>query len=426
MRAQLNLLSALLLFFTAQSAMARYEAHEWGTFTSLVGSNGITQNGMYHEDEKLPDFVHPFGITQEDLLPAPRPGPAPTPNPPRRPCRGKLCFDDEFFNQNLITQKMETPVIYFYSDTQRRVDVNVRFPDGLITDTYPAPVRSSPSERDARRAENGTATFQVDVLPQLSGRVPYVDSHNIYSHARNVASNIVRTNGEQEKFIFYRGVGRFQPKISITSRGGSLELVSPNARASTPAAFLVHVTEQGEGRMLALGAIERGQPKVVKPEVLGALRTHDGNTRHGIIDVTAGRQQLVAGLVSSGLNYDEAVAMIDTWNNGYLRTPGLRLLYILPRHEADEVLPLSISPAPEKLERVFVARIEVLLDTEENAILERLRQERASFQLSSLGRFAEPMLRRILEVFDGGGSVADPELRQILLNLIDQAAKSGT
>lgn len=45
-------------------AQANYTAHEWGTFTSLVGSNGMTQHGLYHEDERLPDFVHQFGETR--------------------------------------------------------------------------------------------------------------------------------------------------------------------------------------------------------------------------------------------------------------------------------------------------------------------------------------------------------------------------
>ena len=42
---------------TQLPASNRLVVHEWGTFTSLVGSNGQAQNGMYHEDEALPDFV---------------------------------------------------------------------------------------------------------------------------------------------------------------------------------------------------------------------------------------------------------------------------------------------------------------------------------------------------------------------------------
>jgi hypothetical protein len=81
-----------------------------------------------------------------------------------------------------------------------------------------------------------------------------------------------------------------------------------------------------------------------------------------------------------------------------LKVPGLRLLYILPRTEADQVLPLAISPTPDALQRVFVGRIEILLDTEEQALLNRILVERENFDVQSLGRFAEPMLHRLVEV----------------------------
>src|SRR5882672_11375392 len=39
-------------------APANYEVHEWGTFTSMVGINGIALEGLHHEEEALPGFVH--------------------------------------------------------------------------------------------------------------------------------------------------------------------------------------------------------------------------------------------------------------------------------------------------------------------------------------------------------------------------------
>ena len=32
--------------------------HEWGTFTSMQGSDGITLEGLHWEEEALPRFVH--------------------------------------------------------------------------------------------------------------------------------------------------------------------------------------------------------------------------------------------------------------------------------------------------------------------------------------------------------------------------------
>src|SRR5438128_2309672 len=116
----------------ARRGLASLEVHEWGTFTSLVGSDGVTQNGMSHEDESLPPFVHGFG----EVNAVPFPDPLPVLQPPRRPQRprpcdgGKGCIPNTFLNSNIITQKMETPVIYFYSDRVQNVEVNVKFPRG--------------------------------------------------------------------------------------------------------------------------------------------------------------------------------------------------------------------------------------------------------------------------------------------------------
>lgn len=397
------------------NALAKLEAHEWGTFTSLVGSNGITQHGMYHEDEKLPDFVHGFGVTQGDLAGPVNPIPIP---PPSKPCRQKFCFGDEFFANNLITQKMETPVIYFYSDVKRDLTVNVKFPEGVVTDTYPAPIRTSPTLGSIREAANGDTSFQVEVLPETQGMVPLVETGNIYGHARNVASNLVRTGKEQEKFIFYRGIGRFQPRISITSESGSLQLNAARAADEPQALFLVHVSESGRSQLLDLGALKAGRPLTVAAETIRELQA--GKAGVG----SQQGQHLIAGLVRAGLKSDEARAMVDTWEHGYLSVPGLRLLYILPKAEVDEVLPLTISPAPENLVRAFVGRIEVMLDTEENRLLDRILEEKDQFNLYSLGRFAEPMLRRVEEVYRLRAPIQDPQVLERFRRLIERAAKN--
>lgn len=383
------LLGALLGVLTAQTASA-YEAHEWGTFTSLVGSNGITQNGMYHEDEPLPAFVHPFGVVQRDLPPPfiPR---------PRPPCRNKGCFGDEFFDQNVITQKMETPVIYFYTDRQVTVDVNVRFPEGVVTETYPAPVETSPRAGSIREAANGNTTFRVDVLTSKNDTLPHVEAGNIYGHARRVDANTVRSGRELEKFIFYRGIGRFQPRLGIGSRDGALGIDVRRTVDRPQAIFLVHVDEKGDGQMRHVG-LYYGQGEVSAEEI-NALSTHTLSRQPGVLRGGEMNQAMIGSLVKAGLRQDEATAMIDTWENGYLKVPGLRLLYVLPRGEVDEILPLTLTPAADKLARVFVGRIEVLLDTEEQRIVDRVVTEGDSFEPASLGRFAEPMLRRALEVY---------------------------
>src|ERR1041384_1206221 len=79
--------------------------HEWGTFLSMQGSDGVTLDGMYHEEHALPGFVH--GLSRDQLhLPS-------------------------------AILKGETPVIYFYTKRAQKVRVEVRFPQGTWTQWYP-------------------------------------------------------------------------------------------------------------------------------------------------------------------------------------------------------------------------------------------------------------------------------------------------
>src|SRR5437899_2395529 len=95
-----------------------YVAHEWGTFTSVQGADGVLLDWRPLETTQLPRFVHDWN----------KPGLG------RRPA-GALNHETKSLFVTL--QRMETPVIYFYSDHERTVDVTVRFPQGLITEWYP-------------------------------------------------------------------------------------------------------------------------------------------------------------------------------------------------------------------------------------------------------------------------------------------------
>ncbi len=403
----------------ASTSQAKLEVHEWGTFTSLVGSNGVTQNGMYHEDEELPAFVHGFGALGNIGSPTAPPVSNPTPpGPPPRPrCENKACFGRTFMQQSVITQKMETPVLYFYSDIEQRVSVNVKFPQGIITETFPAPIKTFPIKSETPVIANGDTTFVVDVLNSQSGNLPEVEAGNIYGHARNVASNVVRTGSELEKFIFYRGLGRFQPGMKITSQGGELRINSD--QASLPqAAFLVHVDQSGHGNLIELPPMTADTTTVVSAEQIAKLQNHSGSTQTYV--------PMKRELMNAGLKPDEAKAMLDTWKHGYLQVPGLRLLYVLSNSEVEQTLPLSITPQPDSLKRVFVGRMEVLLDTEEARILNEIKTHLMGFRVASLGRFAEPMLRRVMQVHldipAPGMHMADPKITNMIQRFIQQAS----
>jgi hypothetical protein len=333
--------------------------------------------------------------------------------------------DEDFFSRNLISQKMETPVLYFYTDQPTVIDVNVRFPKGIITQTFPAPYRTSPTEQTLEKLENGNTSFRV-LAGDSKFSPPSVEFGNIYGHARQVASSTLlsMTNSstatsvrEVENFIFYRGLGQFDPKIEIRSRGGGLS-VQGSRSYPMQAAFLVYVSPEGGQNIKTLGA--GSQLTNMSEEELDKFKV-ETEGKHGFRGPYA-RNLLIEGLVKAGLFKDEAIAMVNTWEHGYLNVPGLRLLYILPESEVAEILPLTISPRPSELRRAFVGRIEILTEKEENQILSQILRDRESFNVQSLGRFAEPKLQRISEL----QSQRDPlNFRDsaLLANLLQRAVK---
>lgn len=104
----------VLLFFTAAATFAAepdngFIAHEWGTFTSVQGADGVQMQWNPHVSVELPAFVY----ERQRVLQK-------NPN----------VFFAEMFTKNSMVcrQRMETPVIYFYSDRARTVDVSVKIP----------------------------------------------------------------------------------------------------------------------------------------------------------------------------------------------------------------------------------------------------------------------------------------------------------
>ncbi|MGZ3788270.1 MAG: hypothetical protein ACXVLQ_07085 [Bacteriovorax sp.] len=395
-------------------ALEHFKVHEWGTFTSLVGSNGARQEGMFHEDELLPNFVHNFGETSALIRPAfftiaPGVGTLPQPNPPQprpRPGCGHSKIGCDFLAGQVITQKMETPVLYFHSDVPRKVTIDVGFPQGIISQTFPAPVMSSPLAVPGVRLTNGFARFNVDVLTKSEEKIPYVDPHNIYFYARNVKANTIKSKNEAEKFIFYRGLGKFETKLSVSSKNGSVRIQNSSDK-KIPAAFLVDINNDG-GAILSLGDFKAKENKLISDKnVLSLKSTHKNFSEFK----KRAKAKLLKALVANGLYTDEAEAMVNTWEHGYFRTKGLRVLYVLNRDEVESILPMNVTPRPSELNRVFVGRIEVLLDTEENEILTQILKERSEFDILGLGRFAPSIISRIHELAKERG-VLDANLQK--------------
>lgn len=132
---------------------------------------------------------------------------------------------------------------------------------------------------------------------------------------------------------------------------------------------------------------------------------------------------LVKCLRNEGLYEDEALAMARTWKQSYFKNPGLRVLYVLSRAETDNILPLSVTSPDAKvasIERALVGRIEVFTEREEETLYTKLQN--GNVKLSELGRFAEPKLRRLLEIARDR-DFGNEELGRKIVDLLNQAKR---
>jgi hypothetical protein len=110
---------------------------------------------------------------------------------------------------------------------------------------------------------------------------------------------------------------------------------------------------------------------------------------------------MVSALVSAGLFEPEAAAMVKTWRDSWFTEEGTRVLYVLPRSWTDDILPLALSPRPDRLVRVMVGRAEIITPGVQAALRDALTRaengdvaarRQAGRTLQKLGRFAGPAL----------------------------------
>ncbi len=352
-------------------------AHEWGTFTSVVGSDGVLLEGLHHEEEALPAFVYgraPISNNQTKRIEALPEG---------------------------VTQKMETPVIYFYTPEPVDVSVRVDFPDGVLSEWYPAAASFAPAIGALDRIGQGTMQWDVRLAHEPADLVE-VHPEDIWAPSREVPGAATVTAGdEHERFIFYRGLARFETPLQVTADAQGLVHIHNSSAQRIPAAFLLHVHEGG-GSITKLGAVGPGTTVSASPSPKESPGDYENIAAAAIAEE----------LEASGLYRDEALSMVNTWRRSYFGNHGLRVLYILPAEWTDKLLPLHIEPAPVEVVRTLVGRVEVLTPAEEGAFVAELEGSRGQeFPVEGLGRFAEPKLRRALQL-------VRPEARELVESLL--------
>jgi hypothetical protein len=185
--------------------------------------------------------------------------------------------------------------------------------------------------------------------------------------------------GEQhEKFLFYRGVST----VALPLRAKVLPTGSIlfDDLAGQPIPSLIVFERRGDKLGYHIATAVQDHAVLETPAVSGTL----DSLRSDLEDI----------LVAQGLFRDEARAMLETWGDSWFEE-GSRLIYIAPRAYVDSILPLSITPAPAKLARVFVGRLELITPATEKSI-EAAIASRDSTTLRKYGRFLYPIFDVIL------------------------------
>jgi hypothetical protein len=355
MRVRLSRVSILVVFAAAAAAIAAAQApsppgpaptltvHEWGTFTSIAGEDGravqwLPQGGP----SDLPCFVE----------------------------RGQ-------FKVSLPgTVRMETPVLYFYAPRQVTVNVKVGFREGSITEWYPH-ARTAASWAGA--AVDSTISWSdVIVSPGLSPVFPVEPGASHYYHARHTEATPLLVESQTEKFLFYRGVGQFAPPISATVQpDGRIAVSTPG---NTPIGDVILFENRRGAMAFDVRSLSTGRATLDRPALDDATGTPE--------------RDLVRILVAHGLYEKEAEAMVATWSDSWFEE-GARLLYIAPRAVVDAIVPLTITPAPSVVERVFVGRMELVTPvTRRDVRLALATDDRQMLQ--QYGRFLRPIGERVL------------------------------
>lgn len=375
----------------AKSKTADLIVHEWGTFTSIAGKNGVAIDWRpLNGASDLPKFVY----TEID----------------KDGFRGTYGRG----GKGVVARvRMETPVIYFYTPKEMEVNVRVAFWDGKITEWYPQASFVNTEFAPGKTGQTfgnginwGTIKLLPDAKPDFLREA--ADSH--YYPARETDAvpvqicNADQTKIETEKFLFYRGIGNFDLSLSVKIDGKNLTL----ANRETDEIRNLIVFENRGGK-IGFRFVEKlsGETIIERP---AADKTLD--------DVLTTLEEI---LIAEGLYEKEAKAMIATWKDSWFEE-GLRVFYILPRRTTDKILPLDVKPEPKETVRVMVGRAEIITPEMEQDVRKQVgllksssakEREEAGKNLQKHGRFYEPILKSLLEI------EKDEKVREQIQKLID-------
>jgi hypothetical protein len=294
--------------------------HEWGVFSVYEDEEAALQ-AMRAEWMGLPKFI--YGVRELSR---------------NMPYRGPV----------------RKPVIYLHCPQPMTVDLNVSFAKGRAMVWYPATVTPNSEKPDTRMLHwklylkeppkegdfRPPAGFQAADVPaeHWFARLRDVDAGELFSEG---SWNRFGASWDREKFVYYDGFVPAPQCLEVIFKDDKIGLKSL-------VDFPVH----------DLFVIDRRQPDKVRvarrDEVASKAELADLAMKevHGERWLADAANDLLDRLQKAGLHADEAKGLVHTWKQDFFQGPQITLIYRLPQAQYDRMLPLTVTPAADKVVRV--------------------------------------------------------------------------
>ncbi len=391
------LVVVLGLFLTSFQNTPDFDVHEWGAIEYLGGlAVDLLATPPGYD---LPEFL----IKYEK----------PRPNIPPEcgencKCAGGNCPKDcshmntghcatKCSGMDCIHKVVKKTVIYFHSDKETKINVNVTFQTGRPTMWFP---KQSEVSKDEKRVSWTNLTITPN-KPSNPLREP--KGSLWWETARDTeGAYVITKEGEAEKFIFYRGdMDKSDPVVKVKLEDKTISLIN-----SSPHKY--------KGVLVAFDKKLKYIPELNKSMQI--------DMDSGIIDTKTAMGELENMIKREGLTDKESTAVTKIWAKYFFDRPGLRIIYMMSREYADNLIKLDIEPKPKSIKRAMLAIVNET-DSLIKGLINKLgadepeTREKATETLIKLGRPVIPEIEKALK------EAKDPEVKTRLERILTEINK---
>jgi hypothetical protein len=244
---------------------------------------------------------------------------------------------------------VRAPVIYFHAPGPIGLNVKVDFPKGKPAVWWPGNWNGRGGFVDINQ-DIKSLLWNVQLRPGNAANFKQKElpKGHWMEALRNVKADdvyISQTDGQaiKERFIYYDGLIPAPKGLEIQVKGDAIALKS---QAKHPL-FDVTVIDMRNLRKIRTASIAKLDPEAEVKEVKLAER----DQTKWPFDAA---EELIGQLKAAGLNEDEAKSLADVWRKPFFETEGVSVSYRLPQDVYDQMLPLTVSPKPEKTVRTLL------------------------------------------------------------------------